>query len=1146
MKDMTEYRDFRAALLKSMSKEILGPAIDDAEEDQEEILDDSPLQLYGAGILFPQRVKQELMDDTAENQNSSYSFNDRIQDELDSTTSENKGTARAQECARDDEPLNLANQYCPSALGITFKVKKASQLNAIVSFGTYKKETSLKAHPRAGQLKVDGTPFPETVDTNKYHRTHHLKRIPVSLDFTSKSKKKIEIPNTEKGLWLHVLLREANQDEITVSLMLVNHFKSESTGYANTEKSFFQTELSVTTPDDQRLFCNIERPSGTSTDEELASMALLYRHKNVFALGHGCSGDWKRDAETEQSGHTNLVKTAIIPTYEVQPVLPRESSFSGNPLKLQMALLAGDRHGNDNEAAIQEIAPALSTLCDDYQSWIDDLRSTLAHLPEKHKEAAERHIKSCEAALKRMREGIQTLTNVDDPIPLTAFRIANKAMLMQQVHTGFKARTLDSEHPHLPPNYLENDVERKWRPFQLAFFLMNIAGGANPDHGDREIADLIWFPTGGGKTEAYLGVAAYVIALRRLRSPKNAGTAIIMRYTLRLLTAQQFQRASALIICMDYLRKTKYMDLDLGSEPISIGLWVGRSLSPNTRQDALQKLSKLRTDRFANNPFQVLNCPWCGCEMNNREKLGYTETRLPGVPTRTVELHCPDQNCFWGNHKESLPITVIDEDIYSSPPTLLLGTVDKFAQVAWKDEVGQLFGIGTPNSSPELIIQDELHLISGPLGTIVGLYEMVIDRLCSQDGVPPKVIASTATIRNAEEQCKALFKRQSFEFPPQGLKAGDSYFAYENDTAPGRLYAGVFGSGFKSHATSQVRTCAALLQGAMPSPPPPDGNGDVPEIERGKIIETVDPYGTLVWYFNSLRELGHATTMCSGDIPEHFKSLCRRGSIPWSYRRKLHDYVELTSRRTADEIPSILKQLEIPWAPKPDYPNYPVDVLLATNMISVGVDVSRLGLMVVTGQPKSTSEYIQATSRVGRRYPGLVVTNYNQSKSRDRSHYEQFIAYHQSFYRFVEATSITPFSPPARDRALKAVLVAVARLVLGATSPSDISTYRESIEEEFGLMLDRIKLIDEGEADSAAKEFYQALAEWEAVCPSSYGGMAGSPDTTTLVFPYGSAPHPEYQKKAWPILTSMRNVDGTAAAMVISDYPKPNDDQTSE
>ena len=368
------------------------------------------------------------------------------------------------------------------------------------------------------------------------------------------------------------------------------------------------------------------------------------------------------------------------------------------------------------------------------------------------------------------------------------------------------------------------------------------------------------------------------------------------------------------------------------------------------------------------NPFQVLYCPWCGCELKNKSKLGYKEKRIRLGEPRTVIFRCPDESCAWSDGSSQMPIVVIDDDIYASPPTLVMGTVDKFAQIAWKDEPGKIFGVDGVNTPPELIIQDELHLISGPLGSIVGLYEGVIERLCQFKTIRPKIVASTATIRQANEQCKALYNRETFEFPPQGLKAGDSYFAYENSRAPGRLYAGVFASGLKSHATAQVRTCSSLLQNVIPLPPASESDkGDSPTLEEGSYFREADPYGTLVWYFNSLRELGSATTMCSGDIPEYIKSMCRRGDIPWDFRRRVRNYVELTSRRTADEIPEILEQLERPWLPKPGG-RTPVDILLATNMISVGVDVSRLGLMVVTGQPKSTSEYIQATSRVGRQF----------------------------------------------------------------------------------------------------------------------------------------------------------------------------------
>ncbi len=449
--------------------------------------------------------------------------------------------------------------------------------------------------------------------------------------------------------------------------------------------------------------------------------------------------------------------------------------------------------------------------------------------------------------------------------------------------------------------------------------------------------------------------------------------------------------------------------------------------------------------------------------------------------------------------------------------------------------------MNTPFSPPELIIQDELHLISGPLGTIVGHYESVIERLCRRDGHVTKIIASTATIRHSTQQCIALYDRQSFEFPPQGLTAGDSYFAFENRNVPGRLYVGVLGTGLKSHATAQVRVTSSLLQSVMPPPIAKDGEEEEPKLPEDEFIAEADPYGTLVWYFNSLRELGHATTMCTGDIPEFLKGLSHRGNVPWDYRRRIREFVELTSRRSADEIPAILSQLERPWRPKPKGA-YPVDILLATNMISVGVDVPRLGLMVVTGQPKNTSEYIQATSRVGRRYPGLVVTVYNQTKSRDRSHYEQFIAYHQAYYRYVEATSVTPFSPPARDRALRGLVMALARQVTGVLAAGQISESIDEIRNELQNLRHRVERIDNGEADDFELEFENALIDWQNRGPEEFGRMAGNPNTRTLAFPYGRTPDPVFEDGAWPVLTSMRNVDATAEARVVNFYPDEADE----
>jgi hypothetical protein len=504
--------------------------------------------------------------------------------------------------------------------------------------------------------------------------------------------------------------------------------------------------------------------------------------------------------------------------------------------------------------------------------------------------------------------------------------------------------------------------------------------------------------------------------------------------------------------------------------------------------------------------------------------LGYQSARTE-EGDRTVRLVCPDEACRFGPSSHGLPVYVIDEDIYTARPTIVIGTVDKFAQISWSEQVGLLFGLGADVDPPALVIQDELHLISGPLGTIVGLYETAIDRLCSRDGRIHKVVASTATIRRAHEQCKNLYAREAFEFPPQAIRAGESYFAFEDAEKPGRLYVGFLGTAVKSHQTALVRACSPLLQGVCtPSADTDDQKRDV-----------IDPYGTLVWYFNSLRELGHAATLCMGDIPEFLKGLRHRLHIPFEDSRYLREVVELTSRLSADEIPGILQQLDIKWRMKPEGAP-PVDILLATNMIAVGVDVSRLGLIVMSGQPKSTSEYIQATSRVGRQHPGLVLTVYTQTKSRDRSHYERFVGYHQSLYRHVEPTSVTPFSPQARERGMRGVLIALARQLGGVEAPSTIERHLKDVQRQIDAIIDRVRHVDFDEAEEAQDELSDWLNFWRRYAPPQYGRMGGSVDDQTLAFPFGSVPDDQFQREAWPLLTSMRNVDGTCEAQVLNVY----------
>ena len=573
-----------------------------------------------------------------------------------------------------------------------------------------------------------------------------------------------------------------------------------------------------------------------------------------------------------------------------------------------------------------ELVRELYELFDQYGAWIGEKESMASHLPPDLREIAAEHLALCRTTLDRIRDGILAL---DDPVVWDAFRLANRAMWNQRARADWLRKGKPTLHPDMGGSY-------EWRPFQLAFILQCLRGIVDPSHPDRGIADLLWFPTGGGKTEAYLGLIAFTVFLRRLRRTPGDGVTVLMRYTLRLLTIQQFDRAALLIACCEQIRD---QDDRLGSTPISVGLWVGKGGSPNTLAEARTAIDRLRnrvvgrrSESCATSRVPVVRCTARSVAVRDCDRSTENETR------------CRDASCAF---RGGLPVFLVDEDIYRYRPTLIIATADKFATIPWRSDTGALFNRGSESPPPELIVQDELHLISGPLGTLAGLYETAVDFLCTDNGRPPKIVASTATIRRAEHQAKGLFLRQMRQFPPPGLDAQDSWFAVEaTPEAKGtRLYGGLMAPG-TSPATLMIRTYASLLQSAY----------EIDESEAAR-----DPYWTLVGYFNSLRVLGGARMQVQDDVTDRLQLIATNGDP-----RPLEpdSRIELTSRESSGEIPRHLKRMELKH-PDEDA----LDLILATNMISVGVDIDRLGLMVVMGQPQSTSEYIQSTSRVGRQYP---------------------------------------------------------------------------------------------------------------------------------------------------------------------------------
>ena len=510
-------------------------------------------------------------------------------------------------------------------------------------------------------------------------------------------------------------------------------------------------------------------------------------------------------------------------------------------------------------------------------------------------------------------------------------------------------------------------------------------------------------------------------------------------------------------------------------------------------------------------------CPWCGAKLE-------AENYSVDLDHKRMMIHCPNEHCDFHNVPEGLPVHIIDEAIYEHLPSFIVATVDKFAQIPLNDKPAALFGITSGKNPPELIIQDELHLISGPLGTMTGIYEAAVTKLCERDGVCAKVIASTATIRNAANQIMQLYRRTHTQFPPQGISAEDSFFAVQSTEKerPARRYLGVMGIGTTA-TTTLIRVNAALLFATRYL-----AALDYPD-------SVVDNFWTITGYFNSLRELGGASTQILDDVQSRLDYLAKAkfaSVYPGVDTSKGYAYIkELTSRMSNSEITEIIQDKLKREYKKGDHDDV-FDYLLASNMISVGVDVSRLGTMVVAGQPKTNAEYIQATSRVGRSNPGLVVTVYNASHSRDRSHYEQFLKYHSALYRYVEATSLTPFSDRARDRGLHALYVSLCRYLVENLRANDQAVNYCSDDPEVQkvekIILDYVKKVDPGELDAVITELHNIEEQWDERAVGNLVYKSWKNEKELLKLDVSGDP--------FRTMNSMRSVDGQSGIYLLGEY----------
>ncbi len=804
----------------------------------------------------------------------------------------------------------------------------------------------------------------------------------------------------------------------------------------------FQVELSARPADDARIL-EYDVSRAIDVDPEAAELRLRYRSRKVFAVGHGMAADW----ETDETGDCIRIRLDPVPHFVVPAIEQTGGDKLGGRARpaLDLAFLAT----LDSEPA--PVLEALGSFVESFSAWVAGQREQASELGADAESIAER----AGITATRMRQGIDVLADPESVALRTAFALAMSAMRLQMRQAALGRG--------------EEDPVPSWRPFQLGFLLVSLASTVDDTHSDRSLVDLIWFPTGGGKTEAYLALAAIVIFLRRLEhGSAGGGTAVITRYTLRLLTSQQFQRAASLICAMELLRATD--PRVKGMSRFSIGLWVGNEATPGTRADAkyaLDRLYKAQHPQDANE-FQITECPWCLTELVPIKK--DDARRLYGARQvgNDVAFRCVDPTCEFA-HRD-LPMNVVDELLYEEPPTFLLATVDKFARLQFKDSAGRLLGIGTPYRQPSLIIQDELHLLSGPLGTTVAVFDAVIQLLLSRTDSTPKIIASTATIRASGSQVKGLSGRGVALYPPAGIDGDTTFFASPVDSGEGRLYVGMMPQSV-SQATALVAAASPLLE--------------LPRVLIGTdgIGDHIDPYWTFVLYHNSLRELGRTGALLLDDINGRLGT--RADRLGLELRTVQADRVlELTSRRGPEELPKDLRQLRL----SADQSGDAVDAVLSSNMLSVGIDVQRLALMLMVGQPKTTAEYIQATSRVGRgSVNGIVVTLFRSNRARDRSHFETFRGYHDALYRSVEPTSVTPWSLSSRDRSLAGALIALLRHAVpvlsgdadaGAFDLPD-ARFRTTVEGLIERFRDLVGESEEDEQPAVDDQVWQLLREWD-------------------------------------------------------------------
>ena len=1126
-------RDIAIGYLKS---QIIGP-----EDSTIEILNQSPQITYTMGVLYPLGIQDS----------------DDIKEEIDYQNNEessdnNLTNSSSSQLDVNDEDRIKIDPLSVSSCGISFFIEEAEEIKIKVWGANYKEIKKSERYFLTIEKEINENSENYTEDeindinqliskqeNNKNKNTEPLKKYleekSLCGHIIAPSKGFIRNPIYGKDSPEEVIISSENQKVkvlkgtseiiskwrntgngylVTITLQNVQHMNIDDNFSLN--RTLFQVGFNVSLKD--KFFQPYPQPDKTSLfDEESIELIAQYQNHKTYAIGHGCSPIWNE----LDSPNINKITAEFMPSHEVFRVM-------SNPNINNFECFSANKIGW--ELSQKEIIESLERFIDSYSDWIKDQKEILKQ--PSYKEASSSIGSKLDITISRMKASLRILENNADAYK--AFKYMNRAIVIQN-----SRKDLD------PENYKEvifeenQKTEFNWFAFQMGFILLSIESIIYEDSDFNDTVDLLAFPTGGGKTEAYLGIIGFIMFYSRIKDPKKIiKTQVISRYTLRLLTSQQFIRTSQMIMACEFIRRRK--SEEIGISEINIGLWVGSDNTPNsistyhargggnkaeTAYDIYKNM--IDTGDISNSGKLIIqNCLWCGKDLFPSLGIRSKEERkgLLGIfaSNETFFFKCPNSSCEFA---EKIPINVIDQSLYDNPPSVLLATVDKFANFATESRASVFLGDET--SGPELIIQDELHLLSGPLGTVMGLYESAFNSLMEYRGHRPKIIASTATTRNYKKQSKGLFGKNAIVFPPQATEINETFFSTVDKESPGRMYLG-------SMTQCQAPTMGSIINIAAMLNICAEKETEIKDLSE----EMFDSYWTLIIYHNSLTELGKTLSATKDEIPTRMKQTALNQE---NIRKNFGDennIIELRGSVDQGELQKDQARMNKVWNDKDE-----VSAVVTTNIMSVGVDYQRLGLMIVLGQPKTTSEYIQATSRVGRKVenPGIVLTHYRTSMPRDRSHYESFKSYHQNLYKELEPSSVTPFTVPALNKAFSGVLIALFKHGLGLKSSDGhkfnsedektstlIDLYKETVKRytnEETKILDEIlkerisqwnNWKKEAEEDGPGQPLHINVAgnnKWKLT--KSFGSTASSKNRILS----------KTRREPWEILSSMRAVE---------------------